>query len=110
MGLVGLTSFLAEQRTKEIGIRRALGSSSGAIIGLMAKEFIVLLFIANLISWPITYYFTNNWLESYAKHISTNWGLFLISGILTFIIAMTIIALRAYRAASLNPAQTLRYE
>jgi len=110
MGLVGLTSFLAEQRTKEIGIRRALGSSSGAIIKLMAKEFLILLFIANLISWPITYYFTNNWLDSYAKHIATNWWLFIVSGILTMFIAITIIALRAYKAASLNPAQTLRYE
>lgn len=110
MGLVGLTSFLAEQRTKEIGIRRALGSSSGAIIGLMAKEFLILLLIANLISWPITYYFTTNWLESYAKHITTNWWLFIMSGVLTLFIAMSIIALRAYKTASLNPAQTLRYE
>jgi len=110
MGLVGLTSFLAEQRTKEIGIRRALGSSSGAIIGLMAKEFLILLLIANLISWPITYYFTTNWLESYAKHITTNWWLFIMSGVLTLFIAMSIIALKAYKTASLNPAQTLRYE
>lgn len=110
MGLVGLTSFLAEQRTKEIGIRRALGSSTGAIISLMAKEFIWLLLVANVISWPITYYFTTNWLESYSKHISTNWGIYILSGILTLVIAMIIITYRAYKTAMLNPAQTLRYE
>ncbi len=110
MGLVGLTSFLAEQRTKEIGIRRALGSSTGAIISLMAKEFIWLLLVANIISWPITYYFTTNWLESYSRHISTNWGIYFLSGILTLVIAMIIITYRAYKTAMLNPAQTLRYE
>ena len=110
MGLVGLTSFLAEQRTKEIGIRRVLGSSAGKIIGLMSKEFLILLLVANFISWPITYYFTTNWLESYSKHISTNWGIYILSGVLTLTIALVIIAIRAYRTAMLNPAQTLRYE
>lgn len=110
MGLVGLTSFLAEQRTKEIGIRRALGSSIGAIIGLMAKEFLWLLLVANAISWPITYYFTTNWLESYSKHISTNWGIYFLSGLFTLFLAMIIITLRAYKTALLNPAKTLRYE
>jgi len=110
MGLVGLTSFLAEQRTKEIGIRRALGSSAGAIISLMAKEFLWLLLVANAISWPLTYYFTTNWLESYSKHISTNWVIYFASGILTLLIAMIIITYRAYKTAMLNPAETLRYE
>ncbi|MDA3954138.1 MAG: ABC transporter permease [Bacteroidales bacterium] len=110
MGLVGLTSFLAEQRTKEIGIRRALGSSINSIISLLAKEFLWLLLVANAISWPITYYFTTNWLESYSRHISTNWGIYILSGILTLVIAMIIITYRAYRTAILNPAETLRYE
>ncbi|MBI9053216.1 MAG: ABC transporter permease [Bacteroidales bacterium] len=110
MGLVGLTSFLAEQRTKEIGIRRALGASTGSIISLMAKEFLWLLLVANAISWPLTYYFTTNWLESYSKHISTNWGIYFLSGFLTLFIAMVIITYRAYRTAMLNPSETLRYE
>ncbi|NOQ24683.1 MAG: FtsX-like permease family protein [Bacteroidales bacterium] len=110
MGLVGLTSFLAEQRTKEIGIRRALGSSINSIISLMAKEFLWLLLVANIISWPITYYFTTNWLESYSRHISTNWMIYILSGILTLVIAMSIITYRAYKTALLNPADTLRYE
>lgn len=110
MGLVGLTSFLAEQRTKEIGIRKALGSSIWSIIKLMSKEFVGLLIIANAISWPITYYVTTNWLESYSKHISTNWWLYIIAGLVTFLVAQFIITFRAYRSALLNPAETLRYE
>jgi putative ABC transport system permease protein len=110
MGLVGLTSFLAEQRTKEIGIRRALGSSTGGIVSLMAKEFLWLLLVANAIAWPVTYYATTNWLESYSRHISTNWGIYFLAGFLTLFIAMTIITYRAYKTALLNPAETLRYE
>jgi putative ABC transport system permease protein len=110
MGLIGLTSFLAEQRTKEIGIRRTLGSTVNAIIGLMAKEFLWLLLFANLISWPVTYYLTSDWLESYTSHISTNWLIYILSGILTLFIAMSIITIRAYRTALLNPALTLRHK
>lgn len=110
MGLIGLTSFLAEQRTKEIGIRRTLGSTVKAIIGLMAKEFLWLLLVANIISWPITYYLTTDWLESYSSYISTNWLIYILSAILTLFIAMSIITFRAYRTAMLNPAQTLRHE
>ena len=110
MGLVGLTSFLAEQRTKEIGIRRALGSTSRGIIGLMSKEFLILLGISNMIAWPVTYYVTTNWLEGYSKHITTNWWLFIFSGLLSLSIALVIIAYRAYKTAMLNPAHTLRYE
>jgi putative ABC transport system permease protein len=110
MGLVGLTSFLAEQRTKEIGIRRTLGSTVNAIIGLMAKEFLWLLLVANIISWPITYYLTTDWLESYSSYISTNWLIYILSAILTLFIAISIITFRAYRTALLNPAETLRHE
>jgi len=110
MGLVGLTSFLAEQRTKEIGIRRALGSSVNSIIGIMAKEFLWLLLIANIVSWPVTYYFTTDWLESYSRHIPTNWLIYVLSGTITLFIALSIIAHRAYRTAMLNPIKTLRYE
>lgn len=110
MGLVGLTSFLAEQRTKEIGIRKALGSSIWSVVKLMSKEFVLLLIIANAISWPITYFVTTNWLEGYSRHISTNWLLYILAGVLTFVIAQIIITYRAYKTAVLNPADTLRYE
>ncbi|MEN8250309.1 MAG: ABC transporter permease [Bacteroidota bacterium] len=110
MGLIGLTSFMAEQRTKEIGIRRALGSSIGSIIGIMSKEFFWLLLLANIIAWPITYYFTTDWLQSYSRHVSTIWEIYFISGAIALAIAMGIIFYRAYKTAVLNPAKTLRYE
>ncbi len=110
MGLIGLTSFLAEQRTKEIGIRRVLGASSGSIIKLMSNEFIILLIISNVISWPITYFATTSWLNSYSSHIGTKWGLFILSGLITLFIALIITGIRAYRTSNLNPAQTLKYE
>jgi putative ABC transport system permease protein len=110
MGLIGLTSFLAEQRTKEIGIRRVLGASSGSIIKLMSNEFIILLVIANVISWPITYFVTTSWLNSYSSHIGTKWGLFILSGLITLFIAIIITGVRAYRTSHMNPAETLKYE
>lgn len=110
MGLIGLTSFLAEQRTKEIGIRRVLGASTGSIIKMMSNEFIVLLVISNLISWPITYFTTTSWLNNYSSHVDTKWGLYILSGLITLFIALIITGVRAYRTSHMNPAKTLKYE
>jgi len=110
MGLIGLTSFMAEQRTKEIGIRRVLGASTGSIIKMMSNEFIILLAISNVISWPITYFATTRWLNNYSSHIDTKWMLYILSGLITLFIALIIIGVRAYRTSHLNPAQTLKYE
>lgn len=110
MGLVGLTSFLAEQRTKEIGIRRVLGASTGSIIKMMSNEFIILLTISNLISWPITYFVTTNWLNNYSRHIGTKWELYILSGLITLFVALVIIGVRAYRTSHMNPVKTLKYE
>jgi putative ABC transport system permease protein len=110
MGLIGLTSFLAEQRTKEIGIRRVFGASPGRIVILMFGEFIILLIIANLIAWPAAYFASSAWLENYPKHISINFGLFILAGIVTLLLALMISGFWALRASSLNPAQTLKYE
>lgn len=110
MGLVGLTSFLAEQRTKEIGIRRVLGATSSTIIKLLSNEFIILLAISNLISWPVTYIVTTQWLNNYSSHIDTKWGLYILSGLITLLIALGITGFRAYRTANINPAKTLKYE
>lgn len=110
MGLTGLTLFLAEQKTKEIGIRKVLGASTSSIINLMFKEFIILLIISNLISWPITYIVTSNWLDNYSKHIGTNWWFYLISGLFTIAIALVITGVRALKTSRINPAETLKYE
>lgn len=110
MGLIGLTSFLAEQRTKEIGIRRVLGASTGSIIGLMSNEFFILLTISNLISWPITYFVTTRWLNNYSSHIGTKWWLYILSGLITLFVALIITGVRAYRTSHMNPVKTLKYE
>lgn len=110
MGLIGLTSFLAEQRTKEIGIRRVLGASTVNIIKLMSNEFITLLVISNLISWPITYIVTTEWLNNYSSHIGTKWELYILSGLISLFVAILITGVRAYRTSQMNPAKTLKYE
>jgi len=110
LGLIGLTSFLAEQRTKEIGIRRAFGSSVFDIIKLLLKEFIVLIIIANLIAWPITYFIIKNWLQNFSRQTSISWFYFIIAGILALIITLLISIYRAYVTTRTNPAEVLRYE
>ena len=110
LGLVGLTSYMAEKRTKEIGIRKVMGASIGNIIKELSIDFIKLVLISNLIAWPAAYIFTSNWLQNFTKHIQINWLLFLVAGILTLLIAIIITSFRAYLASTRNPAETLRYE
>ena len=110
LGLIGLTYYLAEQKTKEIGIRRAMGASIGNILSLLSKEFFVLIILANLIAWPITYIIAHKWLDGFTKHTEINILLFLISGLFTLIIATMIIGHRAYKASIQNPANTLRHQ
>jgi putative ABC transport system permease protein len=110
LGLIGLTSFLAEQRTKEIGIRRVLGASTGSVIKLMSNEFIILLAVSNLIAWPVSYFATTRWLNNYSSHIDTQWGLYILSGLITLFIALVISGFRAYRISMMNPVKTLKFE
>ncbi len=110
IGLMGLTSFMAEKRTKEIGIRRVLGASPGGIIYLMTKEFFILIAIANLIAWPLAYYTTLHWLTNYAEHIRISGWLFVGSALIAFALALIIISIKALKTSMLDPAKTLRYE
>ncbi len=110
LGLIGLTSFLVEKKTKEICIRRVHGAKVSHINGLLSREFIKLIVIANLISWPAAYFWLIKWLENFSKHISPEWYVFIVSGVVTLIIALLITALHALRASVLNPAVTLKYE
>jgi len=110
LGLIGLTSYLAEQKTKEIGIRRALGASVRSVLKLLSKEFYKLIILANLIAWPITYIAAHKWLDSFTKHTDINVLLFIASGLFTMLIATLIIGYRAIRASMQNPADTLRHE
>jgi putative ABC transport system permease protein len=110
LGLIGLTSYIAEQRTKEIGIRRAMGATISSVIRLLSNEFVKLILLANLIAWPIAYLVAYNWLNNFTKRIPVNLLLFLFAGLGTLVIAVLITSYRAMKASARNPADTLRYE
>ena len=110
LGLFGLVAFMAERRTKEIGIRKTLGASIPDLTLLLSKEFIKLVIVANLVAWPIAYYAMNLWLQQYAYRIQPGLGIFIISGTLALIIALSTISYQAIKAARANPIDSLRYE
>ena len=110
LGLFGLTAFLAEQRTKEIGIRKILGASVPNIIGLFSRKFIVLVALANIIAWPFSFYIMSSWLNKFAYKISMNVWVFLLSGLAALVIALLTVSTQAFRAAVSNPINSLRNE
>jgi putative ABC transport system permease protein len=110
MGLFGLASFTAEQRNKEIGIRKALGASLAEIILLLSKEFTKWVFLANIIAWPVAYFAMNQWLKNFAYRINIGLGPFVLAGVLALIIALLTVGYQAVKAARVNPVVALRYE
>ncbi len=110
LGLFGLTSFTAQQRIKEIGIRKVLGASVSNLVLMLSKEFAVLVGLANLIAWPIAYYAMNKWLQDFAYRIDLNIWAFVLSGFLALFIALTTVSYQAWKVARTNPVDALRYE
>jgi putative ABC transport system permease protein len=110
LGLFGLTSFATEQRAREISIRKVMGSSSGGIIRLFNREALVLIIIATIPAWVLSYFFLKNWLQHFSYHISLQPWEFLISLAVVFLIALITVSYRSYRAAQMNPADVLKYE
>jgi putative ABC transport system permease protein len=110
LGLFGLASFMAEQRTKEIGIRKVLGATVSNILLLLSKEFAKWVLIANLIAWPVAYYAMNRWLQGYAYRINIALWSFILAAVLALAIALFTVSYQAVRAATANPADALRYE
>ena len=110
LGLFGLSAFVIEQRTKEIGIRKVLGASIIEIIFMLSKEFTIWVLLGNIIAWPITYYLMNNWLNSYAYRININIWIFILSAIITITVVLAAISFRVIKAATANPVKSLRYE
>jgi putative ABC transport system permease protein len=110
LGLFGLAAFSAEQRTKEVSIRKVLGASVGIIVGLLSKDFIKLVVIALFIAAPIGWYFMNKWLEDFAYRINIGWWMFAVAGVFTILIAFATISLHAIKAALTNPTKNLRIE
>jgi putative ABC transport system permease protein len=112
LGLFGLASFAAEQRTKEIGIRKILGASETSLIFLLSKEFTLLVLIANLVAWPLAYLVMHNWLEGFAYRIQLNnhLGFFLLASAVALVIAWLTVSFQAIKASLVNPIDSLRYE
>lgn len=110
LGLLGLTSFSTEKRTREIGIRKALGASSGIIIRLISQEILLLIGIAALIAWPAAWFFSRNWLNDFAYRIDLTVMPFLVSLAIAIFIALLTTSFQAIRAALQNPADSLRHE
>ncbi len=110
LGLLGLASFVAEQKTKEIGIRKVLGASSLNLVKDLTFQFLAWVLIANVIAWPAAYYYLGNWLKDYPYRVDLSIWIFIASGIVALLIAALTVSFQAFRAASANPVESLRYE
>jgi putative ABC transport system permease protein len=110
LGLLGLTIYAAEQRVKEIGIRKVLGAGVSGIVLMLSKDFLKLVLIAAVIAVPIAWFFMNKWLEDFAYRINISWWVFVLSALAAIIIAMATIGLQVVRAAMANPVISLRSE
>lgn len=110
LGLFGLVTFSAEQRFKEIGIRKTLGSTVTQIVSLLAKDFVKLVFISFLVSFPIGFYLMDQWLQDFAYRIDIPWWVFMLTALITVVIAFFTISYRSIRAANANPIESLRAE
>jgi ABC-type antimicrobial peptide transport system permease subunit len=110
LGLFGLAAFMAERRTKEIGIRKVLGASVMKLIYLLSSEFAKWVIVANVIAWPIAYMVANRWLQNFAYRTNIHIGMFLLAAALSLFIALATVSLKALKTATSNPAKALRYE
>lgn len=110
LGLFGLTAFSAEQKKKEIGVRKVLGASVSGIIQLLSKEFIKLVGLSILIATPISWWILNKWLQSFEYRVSVSWWMFGMAGIIAILIAMLTVSFQAMKAALANPVKSLRTE
>ncbi|SHM07747.1 ABC transporter permease [Mucilaginibacter sp. OK098] len=110
MGLFGLATFTAQQRVKEIGIRKVLGASASSIVSMLSRDFISLVMIAILIASPIAYYFMHLWLQDFAYRVNISWWIFLVSGVSAILIALVTISFQSVKAALANPVKSLRSE
>jgi putative ABC transport system permease protein len=110
LGLFGLASFMAERRTKEIGIRKTNGATTRNILGLLSLDFTRWVLVANIIAWPLTWWAMKKWLESFAYRIDIPWWDFLVAGVTAFFIALATVSFHALKASRQNPGLSLRYE
>jgi putative ABC transport system permease protein len=110
LGLIGLSSFMTERRTKEIGIRKINGAKSVEIFSLLSREYIIWVMISIIIAYPTAWYIMNKWLQNFSYHINISWWVFALAGAIALLIAFLTVSLQSYKAASNNPVKALRYE
>ncbi len=110
LGLLGLVSFSANQRTKEIGIRKVLGASSTQVVALLSGDFFKLVGLAAILSIPIAYYALTEWINNFAYHIKLSWIIFAMAGLLTLFVAMLAVIIQSLKTALTQPTQSLRSE
>ncbi|HET6543141.1 MAG TPA: FtsX-like permease family protein [Chryseolinea sp.] len=110
LGLFGLATFNTLQRIKEIGIRKVLGASIPNILTLLSKEIIILIIAANVVAWPLAWYFMNKWLATFAYHIDMDVLVYILAAVVAILIALITVSAQTIKAAMSNPAKTLRYE
>jgi len=110
MGLLGLSIFTVESRTKEIGIRKTLGASITSITSLLSKDFLKLVFIAIIVASPVAYYFMHKWLQDFAYKVNIGLWVFVVAGVLVISVALLTVSFQAIKAAVANPVKSLRTE
>jgi len=110
LGLFGLVTYAAEQRTKEIGIRKVLGATVANIVAMISKDFLKLVFIAFLFAFPLAWWAMNKWLQDFAYRVNMGWWIFFIAGAVAILIALLTVCFQAIKAAMANPVKSLRTE
>ena len=110
LGLLGLAAFTAEQRTKEIGIRKVLGANVASVIGLLSKDFVKLILIAIFIATPVAWYAVDKWLKGFVYRIELSWELFALAGAIAIFVAMFTVSFQSIKAALMNPVKSLQSE
>lgn len=110
LGLFGLAAYTAEQRTKEIGVRKVLGASVGQLAVLLSGDFLRLVVLANVIAWPLAYWAMSRWLQDFAYRIDLGMGVFILGGLLALFVAVVTVGYQTLKAARTNPVESLRYE
>ena len=110
LGLFGLASYTAEQRIKEISVRKVMGASVSNIVFILAKEFSIWVVVANIIAWPLAYFALQKWLQNFAYAVDQSLIIYILSGITALLIALITVSFRAIKAAQTNPAEALKYE
>jgi len=110
LGLFGLASFMAEQRTKEIGIRKVLGATISSVMLLLSREYTKWVLVANILAWPVAYLGMRKWLQGFAYQVEINILTFILAGLLILVIALLTVSYQAIKAAVANPVEALRHE